>query len=66
MKDLEKYRRYFNMIDDRTPFSLFKEHIFELIELAEGQQSANHPKKEYGESPEDLPNLNGRGTSRLP
>ena len=63
MKNLEKYKQYFNMIDDRTPFSLFKKHVFELIELAEG----NHPsKKAYGESPEDLPNLNGRGTSRLP
>jgi hypothetical protein len=47
MDKLKKYKNYFELIDERTPFSLFKKYVFELIELAEDQQ--NLPKLETDE-----------------
>lgn len=38
MAKLETYRKYFSNIHEKTPLSLFKNYIMNLIQLAEDQQ----------------------------
>lgn len=38
MENLNTYRKYFEVIDERTSFSLIKKYVIQLIDLAEDQQ----------------------------
>lgn len=38
MAEIKDYKNYFELLDERTPFSLFKKYVLQLIELAEEQQ----------------------------
>ena len=46
MEELQPYKKYFNLIDERTSFSLFKKYVFNLINIAEEQQAEIEQLKE--------------------
>jgi hypothetical protein len=64
MTKIKDYRNYFEMIDERTPFSLFKKYVLDMIELAEEQQKELE-KRQFDKIQTGgvLPSLKGRGTS---